>query len=478
MEQNLVRDKSKPIKVIWLVFLSIIIWIILIRAGKEKALPNDLALASGVYFLCILPSLIYFKRKEKAVPYIQIFGIMYFMYYAYPVFVNYDLFYISGIAPQQINKSLVLSLLGISSLLLAFYSPLGAIVKVVPHIKIYWDHSKAFNLGIMLSLAGIFMQYIYADQMYNIPARLFAVVGFLASLSLLAIIILYSLQLQNRLSLRWKVFLWVFLIPVRLTLDLTGGLTFFFILDIIIFILIYMQQRQQIPWRGIVIASLITFFIFSVKTDYRSLISYESPEQYSTIPKKVLLYLELLQKRIFGTEKQIAATYERLALRTNNVVLFSRIVYLTPDYIPYWNGYTYNTLLYSIFPRLIVPGKPIKQLGQEFGHRYNLLDYFDRTTSLNLPQLIEMYINFGPLGVIVGMFLMGLLYRSIYVLLNHPDTGQGGFIICLAISGTLLNIESDFSIVFGALIQHIILFYFIVRVMRAPIRRIGDGSTK
>ena len=69
-----------------------------------------------------------------------------------------------------------------------------------------------------------------------------------------------------------------------------------------------------------------------------------------------------------------------------------------------------------------------------------------------------MYANFGPWGVLVGMTLLGLVYRLLHACLNHAQAGDGGLLVAGVTFRTLLNIESDFTLVFGGVLQGGILF--------------------
>jgi hypothetical protein len=64
--------------------------------------------------------------------------------------------------------------------------------------------------------------------------------------------------------------------------------------------------------------------------------------------------------------------------------------------------------------------------------------------------------NFGIIGVIVGMFLMGVIYRFFYEIFCHPEAGEGGLLIGFFIFSRIANIESDFSIVFANVLYFII----------------------
>jgi len=107
---------------------------------------------------------------------------------------------------------------------------------------------------------------------------------------------------------------------------------------------------------------------------------------------------------------------------------FAEIIERTPAQIPFWGGGTLYPLLFKPIPRLLYPDKPRESSGQTFGHLYGFLSPDDETTSYNLPQLVEFYGNFGILGVLAGMFFLGVLYRVIQYIFVHPSMGLGAIV--------------------------------------------------
>jgi hypothetical protein len=51
--------------------------------------------------------------------------------------------------------------------------------------------------------------------------------------------------------------------------------------------------------------------------------------------------------------------------------------------------------------------------GNEFGRAYGILDPADRITSVAIGQVSDFYLNFGVIGLIAGMPILGGLYRLI-----------------------------------------------------------------
>ena len=151
---------------------------------------------------------------------------------------------------------------------------------------------------------------------------------------------------------------------------------------------------------------------------------------------------------------------------------------LTPNDVPYWDGYSYLILKSKIVPRIFWKEKPNDRLGNEFGQRYNVLHKVyedlgtikDETTSWNMPLLNEFYVNYGKKGVIYGMFVLGLIFSlitKIFTISNHQNMEKA---ISFFIFMPIFFLESHASLIFGALIQTylvaIILLFILLKVLR------------
>ncbi len=86
--------------------------------------------------------------------------------------------------------------------------------------------------------------------------------------------------------------------------------------------------------------------------------------------------------------------------------MFAHVMDMTPKRVDYLYGLSYKDLIWKLVPRVILPDKPDPKLGQLFGHMYQILAIDDTTTSINFPQLVELYVNFGIIGVVLGMFII------------------------------------------------------------------------
>ncbi|MBI5401667.1 hypothetical protein HZB05_02465 [Candidatus Wolfebacteria bacterium] len=85
-------------------------------------------------------------------------------------------------------------------------------------------------------------------------------------------------------------------------------------------------------------------------------------------------------------------------------------------------------------PRFIWKSKPvISGSGNEFGRQIGVLDSKDYTTSIGPSFIGDLYMNFGFTGIIIGMFIIGMLFRFMYDLFikysNYSSVGVMFYIL-------------------------------------------------
>ncbi len=175
------------------------------------------------------------------------------------------------------------------------------------------------------------------------------------------------------------------------------------------------------------------------------------------------MMVTLLGNRISeqGVGGAIAHGFAMTAGRSAIMDLFANVARRTPDEIPYWGGETYKSLIGAAVPRVLWPDKPTKDLGQSFGHRYKYLHASNKSTAINLPTMVEFFVNFGGTGLVVGMLLIGVIYGVLDNIVNRAGQPMLLSMIGAVILLPLLIIESDFSLVLGGLPLTGIAFYVI-----------------
>ena len=85
--------------------------------------------------------------------------------------------------------------------------------------------------------------------------------------------------------------------------------------------------------------------------------------------------------------------------------------------------------------------------------------------------LNEFYVNFGPIGVVVGMFIIGVLFKSItqYFLTSKNNYM---FIIIFVTIYPLFFLESHLSLIFGNKLQSFIFLLIYVYILKIIFKRL------
>jgi hypothetical protein len=148
------------------------------------------------------------------------------------------------------------------------------------------------------------------------------------------------------------------------------------------------------------------------------------------------------------------------ALRIGMFHIFDYAASWTPDYIPFWSGDSYIPVLYKLIPRFLFESKPLEDMGQTFGHAYYFLEQYDYHSSVNLPLLVEMYLNFGFIGAPIGMSILAainiVVFRLIDTLLKTMEARLAAKAVVFV---QVANIESNFSLVYGGIPLVLMLFW-------------------
>lgn len=449
---------------LFLIFILVVVSGYLIDHRPESISFDKGLLALTIIWFGFLPSIQYLSdRKRPPIPFLPLVGIFYVTSFGLPIFSKeLEFAVIKRFSLVNVtDEDLILVLLGVLGMCISFYVCKSYLWHKISPIQLSgtYKQSKLLTLVwllLLLHFAGLFIPFIKTIPSLN---QLLEPIGYLA------FGILYILWSRSQLpSFQSGVFLGICL-PVEVIYRLaTGALAQMMTLGLFMTIIIW-YERKRLPI-VLISLSILFYIIFNpVKYEYRAL-TWGGAYSNSSPIEKVQLFTNLVIKQY----SNVGAEYKKkdsqkvsATERTAHILLFSNIVDDTPTIVPYWGGKTYSNLLTSYIPRAFWPDKPTQQIGNEFGRRYKYLGSNDYSTAWNLPWIVEMYANFGSLGVLIGMPLVGLFLAFLEQKLNSSRMNSLEVTLGATILFPLIYQESNFSLMMGAAINISFGLYLIFR---------------
>jgi hypothetical protein len=435
-----------------LIFLLIVGSIYLIDRRPEIVSLEKAFLALGVIWVSLYPSLQYLSdRNRPPMPFMPLVGIFYATGFGFPIFAG-DAKLIGIFSLQSVDStSLLLVLLGLIGLNAAFYYSKSSLWKRVTPLQLSNTYSLKSLLILLWILLSLHLAFLYIPAIKDIPSagQLLEPIGYVAYG------MFFVIGKRNLLPKIQSFILIGLCVPMEILPRFTSGLlSEVMILGLFMTIVIFVDTKR-IPI--VMISSLVLLLIiFSpVKTEFRQLTWLSGQNSPPNYIEKTQLFMDLAIKRF--TSPPLLKNEDKndpgnIVGRTALIMVFSKVVEDTPKRVPYWQGETYLPLLTSIVPRFVFPDKPEEKTGNNFGRRYNYLDSTDFTTSFNLPLIVEMYANFGEMGVILGMPLVGMLLSLLEQKFNNSDMQPLEFVMGATILFRMIYQELNLSLMVGGVI--------------------------
>jgi hypothetical protein len=229
-------------------------------------------------------------------------------------------------------------------------------------------------------------------------------------------------------------------------------------------------------------ALVVVFSLQSAKQEYR--LRFWSTDSTASAMDRAIGFAQLaIQWSPWGAnESRDAELTDSFERRSSNIAALMTVVEMTPESVPYRNGETLLPLTYMWIPRVLWPEKPQATLGNDWAKDYNLLGAGDFSTSYNLPWLIEFYLNFGGIGVFLGMCWAGYVLRLLERLFFAPTASPFSAIVGVALVGNLWWLESNVSLTLGnlfsqAIVTILLSYVFRTFFFRTVNRRDGASSS-
>ena len=448
----------------------------------------DRMITGAFWALCFVPAFVYLgtpPARRPPIPFFPFIGIEFAMYFAIQgvvgstnVYGRFELTRLGTVlTPDMYSKPIWLAFVGWSLLLVGYYLAAAVMRSRPPRTVLEWDRRALARWGFRLLAFGVVVEIV--QRLIGNPIAIRGVLYFGATLSLLALSLLTILSVRGQLARSQNI---AFYIGAAALLFLRAGTSATAQLVIIALTILFSvwvgggKLSAKWIWVGAV-AALVFISIRGVANEHRKNEAFAADEL--PLMERSSLLFSLLAQRVEreGVGGTVLGGWESVSARAALLDLFTDVIRQTPSVVPHWNGQTYWSLAGAVIPRFLWPNKPVKILGYAFGQRYGYLAPYDYTTTINMPYLVEFYANFGEIGVYLGMLLVGFIYRSVERIVNTPGQGVLRTVVGMGLLMPLINIESDFSLVFGGLFLTGVALYLLYRLAtmtvmkrRLPIR--------
>lgn len=210
-----------------------------------------------------------------------------------------------------------------------------------------------------------------------------------------------------------------------------------------------------------------------------------APAAQESQAQKTLLYLGSLGRLIDQQLAQLPLSFNRGLItstyRLDFLVPLAYLISVTPEQLPYLLGDTYYPLLVKPVPRAVYADKP-DELAEfrRIGQNYALLPPGNEINVFKVHQMGELYINFGIAGVLLGMLLLGAVFRALHRLFFHSGatavTMAAGALIMTKL---LLGMEGWVSTVWGFVLWYavlLVLLWAAIRLAERFLPQLGIGA--
>ncbi|MDR3568452.1 MAG: hypothetical protein P4L43_10530 [Syntrophobacteraceae bacterium] len=162
---------------------------------------------------------------------------------------------------------------------------------------------------------------------------------------------------------------------------------------------------------------------------------------------------------------------ERLAERISYVEYFAAVLGYVPAVVPYQNGLIWRTGVENLIPRLFWPGKPALN-DSDITRRYTgiMVSGANEGTSIGIGYMAESYVDFGPYGMFVPIFLLGILWGGIYAyFVSRPHPAAVNYAFAVTALMDSVSVETSATkivagLVLGLLFLGLLLRYFMPKV--------------
>lgn len=208
-----------------------------------------------------------------------------------------------------------------------------------------------------------------------------------------------------------KLLFWLF---VSLVLPFTGLINYGFLsfgAGALVIIFQFVLGFYKPKWQGLIAAILVIYLGLSVFVTYFKFrdelrnVVWEGGVRIQERIKPLVTMVQNFELLDILNEDQLRLIDGRL---NQNILVGLSAAHLESGQENYANGETIIDAFLSVIPRAMWEDKPSLVGGNYLVSKYTGID-FNEDTSVGIGQVMELYVNFGVTGIVIGYFMLGLL---------------------------------------------------------------------
>jgi oligosaccharide repeat unit polymerase len=259
------------------------------------------------------------------------------------------------------------------------------------------------------------------------------------------------LLIASRRTERWPLLSVFLLILIGLFFIGTGGRTRALLLVLSVFAF-YHLERQEKPalWQILVLVFLVFYIIVGSMGFYRGLNQGMGRS---------------LQRDAFT----IGDAWDTLIEGSQISITTALIVEYVPEQVDYFWGASYLNLFTQPIPRFLWPGKPREIIVDD-----TFIGLWPRGTAM--PFWLGFYLNFGPVGVVLGMALLGWLSRIPYESLRQKPEDTLAQVSVALYYPWMIHLYGRGGLNPGYLVYSVVYVFLPVWIMRKLLKRRADRA--
>ena len=465
------------------VLIAVVVFAFEISSGLDRDQLNMVLLALATFGLASIPLVLnQGLPRERRHIFITLLALLFIAAYALPPLIYYipttsptDA---PGFAHSYLERSDLITgqltaLFGLGILLVSYSLPIGrSLARLFPQPHIDWPLSTL--LVVSIAMLGIGWAVLIPGALGLIPPDLGS--GIIGAFTMGTIYANVALTLA---WIRHRSFAALTLLLLNIMLGglfgLVGGSKTQVLIRPFLTVLTYILVRGTVPARWIALGTVLVALIYPASQMARDLrTTYPSFASAFADPVGMLTAIGA-GSRSWEFSEWMETGIEATSHRFDALGGASVLVRDTPSRVEFQNGRTLGLFFVAWVPRILWPEKPNIMIGQWVTDVYGSGPHISSNTAPT--HIGEYYINFGILGVVLGMFVIATVGRVAQEsLMKQNPTAPAIVVMTVFLYHLILKFEGSVGGMYAGIGFAIIPIYFIHRIVRLTLPTVRNDD--